>query len=204
MKSNSLLLIFTKNPQLGKVKTRLAKDVGNQVALDIYKILLEHTLSVTQNLKVFKEVFYSEEIIENDLWNPVFFGKKLQRGINLGERMENAFRSSFERGFKKVVIIGSDLLDLKTEDLLNAFENLDSSDYVLGPAQDGGYYLFGMKKPEEKVFKNKKWGTDSVFAETMKDLESQNVTLLEVRNDIDTFEDIQDCDALQHFAKYKI
>lgn len=204
MKSNSLLLIFTKNPQLGKVKTRLAKDVGNQVALDIYKILLEHTLSVTQNLKVFKEVYYSEEIIENDLWNPVFFGKKLQRGINLGERMENAFRSSFERGFKKVVIIGSDLLDLKTEDLLTAFENLDSSDYVLGPAQDGGYYLFGMKKPEEKVFKNKKWGTDSVFAETMKDLESQNVTLLEVRNDIDTFEDIQDCDALQHFAKYKI
>ena len=201
MKSENLLLIFTKNPEIGKVKTRLAKKVGNKVALDIYKFLLQHTFSVTKDLKVSKEVYYSEEILNDDLWDRAFFGKKLQQGEDLGERMENAFRNSFESGYKKVVIIGSDLFDLQKKDLETAFENLDTSDFVLGPAEDGGYYLFGMNKMDENVFRNKKWGTDSVFGETMKDLETKKVSLLEVRNDIDTFEDVKEYKALQHLLK---
>lgn len=201
MKTDSLLLIFTKNPEIGKVKTRLAKEIGNQAALDIYKFLLQHTFLVTKDLKVSKEVYYSEEITEDDLWDPALFGKKIQQGEHLGERMENSFKNGFQRGYKKVVIIGSDLFDLKTDDLVTAFQKLDASDFVLGPAQDGGYYLFGMKKADEKVFRNKNWGTDSVFEETMKDLESQKVSLLEVRNDIDTLEDLKEFKELRRLIK---
>ena len=66
---NSLLLIFTRNPELGKCKTRLAAKVGDTVALDIYEFLLQHTVSFTKNLAVEKWVFYSEEIWENDIWD---------------------------------------------------------------------------------------------------------------------------------------
>lgn len=191
-------MIFTRNPEFGKVKTRIAKEVGDQSALDIYKFLLQHTFSVTKDLEVSKEVYYSEGIPRDDIWDSAFFGKKLQQGEELGTRMENAFKDGFERGFNKIVVIGSDLYDLNKEDLENAFENLDSSDYVVGPAQDGGYYLFGMKNPDYKVFRNKKWGTETVFRETLEDLKNKKVFLLETRNDVDTLEDLKEFEALQH------
>jgi rSAM/selenodomain-associated transferase 1 len=200
LKSNKkdLLLIFTRNPELGKIKTRLAKGVGDQSALEIYKFLLNHTAGVTENLEVAKEVWYSEDIWKEDIWNNDVFTKKMQQGDSLGERMQHAFEEGFENGFEKIIIIGSDLYDLKTEDLLDAFKKLGNSNYVIGPAQDGGYYLLGMKKPFYKVFKNKSWGTPTVFSETMEDLEGKEVILLETRNDIDTLEDMKEFEDLQH------
>ena len=183
---------------MGKVKTRLAKDVGNEAALEIYKFLLEHTASITKELSAEKEVWYSEEINLNDLWNSKFFSKKLQQGKDLGERMKNAFEEGFKQGFSKVIVIGSDMYDLASEDIEKAFEHLDQHDFVVGPAEDGGYYLLGMKKLNYMIFRNKNWGTDSVLRETMKNIETQKVYLLEERNDIDTYEDIKEVKALQN------
>lgn len=200
LKSNikELLLIFTRNPELGKIKTRLAKGVGDQSALEIYKFLLNHTAEVTKRLEVAKEVWYSEDIWKKDIWDNEVFTKKMQQGESLGERMQHAFKEGFENGFEKIIVIGSDLYDLKTEDLLEAFEKLDISNYIIGPAQDGGYYLLGMKKPLYKVFKNKSWGTPTVFSETMEGLKGEEVILLETRNDIDTLEDLKEFEGLKH------
>lgn len=198
MKQKNLLLIFTRNPELGKVKTRLAKDVGDQKALDIYKFLLDHTVLVTKNLPLAKEVYYSEEIHQNDIWDASFYQKKKQEGEDLGDRMKNAFEEGFKNGYSNIIIIGSDMYDISSEDINKAFEKLNDYDFVVGPAEDGGYYLLGMKKPSYKVFKNKSWGTPTVFSQTMEDLKDEKVILLETRNDIDILEDLKEFEGLQH------
>ncbi len=197
----NLLLIFTRNPELGKCKTRLAATVGDIAALEIYRFLLSHTARVTRGLNLIKEVHYSETIWEDDLWDKTDFDKKLQKGKDLGERMCNAFKNGFDRGFEKITIIGSDLYDLKSVDLEMAFNKLAHSDYVLGPAQDGGYYLLGMKKFNPNLFKNKKWGTEKVLKDTLADIENESISLLELKNDIDVYEDIKDIEAFQPFLK---
>lgn len=201
MKENQqdLLLIFTRNPEYGKVKTRIAKEIGEEKALNIYKFLLNKTLSATKNLDIVKEVFYSEEIIKNDIWPEKSFRKSLQKGKDLGERMENAFKGRFLDGFEKIIIIGSDLYDLEKADLEQAFQKLDKSDFVLGPAKDGGYYLLGMKSFSPQVFRRKSWGTSTVLRETLEDLKGQKIAFLEERNDIDTFDDIKSHPDFQKF-----
>lgn len=197
----NLLLIFTRNPELGKCKTRLAASVGDETALAIYIFLLEHTVAVTKDLKVSKEVYYSEAIREGDLWDPSIYQKKIQKGPDLGERMANAFKAGFKAGYKKIAIIGSDLYDLSREDLDEAFEMLQTNNFVLGPASDGGYYLLGMTHFIPEIFKNKNWGTSSVLKDTLADLKNKNVYLLETKNDVDVLEDIADVSAFQPFLK---
>jgi uncharacterized protein len=186
-----LLLIFTRNPELGKVKKRLAESIGDKAALKIYRHLLQHTVDITKNLQVEKWVCYSEEIPEEDIWDKAVFSKKLQQGKDLGERMENAFRSGFEAGFSNIIIIGSDLYDLSEEDLKIAFLTLQHSEVVIGPATDGGYYLLGLKSLPSQVFKDKAWGSNTVLETTLKDLKNYKLAKLEPRNDIDRFEDLQ-------------
>ena len=196
-----LLLIFTRNPELGKVKKRLAAGIGDASALKLYKFLLQHTFEVTKALPVEKCVYYSEAIPQEDLWDSRLFQKKLQQGKGLGERMENAFKNAFFEGNSKVVIIGSDLYDLQEEDLKNAFLALDDFDYVLGPASDGGYYLFGMKSLNSQVFRKKTWSTEKVLQETLQDLKNEKLTMLEVRNDIDTVHDLEAHPELQQIIR---
>lgn len=197
--SKKALLIFTRNPELGKVKTRLAKTVGDESALKIYKFLLNHTVEITQNVNVDKYVFYSDGINRNDIWDKDIFRKKLQSGVDLGEKMKNAFSEIFEMGYEKVIIIGSDMFDLKPEDLDIAFEALQTNQYVIGPATDGGYYLLGMKKNNSKVFQNKKWGRTTVLETTLEDLKNEKYLLLDERNDVDYYHDIKNVDAFQEF-----
>ena len=199
--SESLLLILTRNPVLGKCKTRLAATIGDEKALEIYKFLLEHTLKITEKLNVVKEVHYSEEIWVDDIWSNETYIKKLQEGDDLGERMANAFRNGFKSGFKKIVVIGSDMFDLAQTDLENAFELLNTKDYIIGPAVDGGYYLLGMRLFNQNLFVEKAWGTDTVLRDTLKNLEKENFGLLDVRNDIDYYEDIEHIAAFQPFLK---
>ncbi|NNK17781.1 MAG: glycosyltransferase [Maribacter sp.] len=200
-KSKNLLLVFTRNPILGQCKTRLAATVGNQVALDIYNFLLNHTFEITKGLNVHKQIHYSKEIWEDDIWDSRIFDKQLQSGSDLGERMANAFRKGFEQGFENIIIIGSDIFDLTMADLEEAFKALEQNEYVIGPAQDGGYYLLGMNKFNIAVFKNKDWGTETVYQSTMKDLKNNKVSLLERRNDIDIYEDVKHIKAFQPFLK---
>lgn len=189
---NNLLIIFTRNPELGKCKTRLAAGIGDVAALDIYKILLKHTVSITENLKVKKQVHYSVKIRENDFWDNTIYSKKQQVGDDLGLRMEHAFQKGFEDGYKNIIIIGSDMFDLSQEDLEVAFHALEQHNFVIGPAEDGGYYLLGMKSLKSEVFRNKEWGTNTVLYSTKNDLKSEDVKFLDERNDIDTVDDIKD------------
>nr|WP_240315581.1 TIGR04282 family arsenosugar biosynthesis glycosyltransferase [Aquimarina longa] len=199
MKGKKLLLIFTRNPELGKCKTRLAATIGDQAALDIYTFLLQHTASITKRLNVDKEVHYSIKIREQDIWNPQIYNKKQQIGEDLGQRMEYAFAKGFEQGYENIIIIGSDMYDLNQKDIENAFDHLESYDYVIGPAEDGGYYLFGMKSLNSQVFKNKIWGTNTVLKDTLKNIEKKQIKLLEERNDIDYYDDIKDIAVLKKF-----
>ena len=199
MTSKNRIIVFTRNPELGKVKTRLAKTLGDQSALDIYKFLLNHTEKTIRDLDYNKAVYYSENIHHNDIWDDVIYSKHLQNGTDLGERMHNAFQDAFNHYFEKVIIIGSDLLDLKPLHIQQAFEQLDNNDFVIGPAKDGGYYLLGMKQINPNVFKNKDWGTSSVLKNTLQDIEHFNVKLLEELNDIDTFEDMKHYKELKPF-----
>ena len=199
--SKNLLLIFTRNPELGKAKTRLAKTVGDEKALEIYKFLLEKTRNISSEVTSDKAVYYSVKIRENDIWDAKSFQKHQQVGEDLGIRMLNAFKNSFDAGYKKVMIIGSDLYDLTSKNIENAFKKLDTNDVVLGPAEDGGYYLLGMNALQENIFKNKDWGTASVRKDTLTDLQDKAVFLLEELNDVDVFEDIEHHPAFVQFLQ---
>ncbi len=141
MENKNLLIIFTRNPELGKCKTRLAATVGDEAALNIYSFLLEHTVAITKDLAVEKQVHYSVKIRKNDLWDKSVYSKNKQEGPDLGMRMHYAFEQGFEQGYKNIIIIGSDMFDMNQTDLEVAFEALNRSNFVIGPATDGGYYL---------------------------------------------------------------
>jgi len=186
------LIIFTRNPELGKGKRRLAATLGDEKALEIYKFLLEHTRSITKNIYGVKQVWYSERVYENDDWDSLAYEKYEQKGEDLGQRMKHAFEQAFKK-HESVIIIGSDMYDLSALEIDEAFKKLNDHDAVIGPAEDGGYYLLGFNgKVPAGVFENKEWGTSSVLAETLKDLKSLNYATLDERNDVDTEEDIKD------------
>jgi rSAM/selenodomain-associated transferase 1 len=197
----NLLLVFTRNPELGKVKTRLAKTVGNATALKIYIFLLERTRDIAVKVAADRAVYYSVKIRENDIWDASIFQKHQQIGEDLGIRMLHAFKNGFKAGYEKVMIIGSDLYDLTAETIENAFTALEKNEVVIGPAEDGGYYLLGMNSLEEKIFKNKDWGTETVRKDTLEDLKDKKVFLLGELNDVDIFEDIEHHPAFQTFLK---
>lgn len=188
--SKSLLIVFVKNMKLGQVKTRLAKSIGNQSAFEIYKILVEKTELAIRDLEIDKHIYFSDTAIETE-WKKNF--KTVQDGHNLGERMKNAFKDGFNKGYENIILIGSDLPDITAEIINNAFESLNKKEVVFGPAEDGGYYLIGMKQLHEFIFDNKPWSTSALLDDTLKELKANNITvdLMETLNDIDTFEDLK-------------
>lgn len=200
--SKNLLMVFTKNPVLGQCKTRIADKLGDKTALAIYHVLIDHTAKVTEMVHADKWVYYSDFIPnEEDEWDSQFFTKMLQKGNDLGIRMRNAFIEGFSQGYEKIVIVGSDILELETEDITQALEALNANDVVIGPAKDGGYYLLGMKKLHERIFTEKLWGTNTVLSDTLKDLENLKWVLLSEKNDIDTIEDVENSPSLNSYLK---
>ena len=190
MKGNALI-IFVKNLIKGHVKTRLAATLGNEVAMDIYRQLLKNAHDKIQSLEIDKIVFYSE-FIEDDIWQNDLFQKEIQEGNDLGERMKNAFKSSFTAGYKNVVIIGTDCPGINKNILEDAFLKLNNSDIVIGTATDGGYYLLGMKKVHSFLFHNIEWSTDSVFQQTIELCNRNHLSyfLLPELSDIDEEKDL--------------
>jgi rSAM/selenodomain-associated transferase 1 len=193
-----LLIIFAKNPEYGKVKTRLAATIGNEQALFIYQKLIEHTIAITKKISADKIVYYSDSIVEKDTWENNIYQKKLQSGTDLGERMKNAFKSSFTAGYQKVIIIGTDCFELNEEFISIAFEKMNDDDVVLGPAKDGGYYLLGMKKFYPSFFENIEWSSEKVLKQTLTTAMRLNLSvfLLPQLSDIDREPDLKDYSAL--------
>ena len=189
---NNALIIFIKNPVLGKVKTRLAATVGDVTALEVYKELLDHTKKITLLIEADKFLFYADFLQREDEWSTDRFIKHLQKGNDLGERMYNAFKYTFLNKYQKVIIIGSDCVDLSTSDIEDAYLLLDDNDVVIGPAKDGGYYLLGMKELHQSLFKNISWGTSEVLKQTLSVCKKQhlNYSLLPTLTDIDVENDI--------------
>lgn len=192
--SDHLLIIFIRNPILGKVKTRLAKTIGKSNALKVYQQLLLHTHHISINVNTHKAVFYSDNIDANDLWREKEFIKHLQVGENIGERMEHAFKWAFTTGYKKVVLIGSDCNELDAGIINEAFHKLEEKDVVLGPSKDGGYYLLASKRMIPQFFKDKQWSTANVLLDTLLDVKQLKLShhLLPTLMDIDTEEDLID------------
>lgn len=178
-------MIFIKNPVAGKAKTRLAKDVGDEQALTIYKSLLTYTRTVSLMVNADRYLYYSGEILDDD-WDGTAFNKRLQSGNGLGERMSNAFREVLSTN-KKVLIIGSDCPQLDLMTISNAFNALDDHDHVIGPSKDGGYYLLGMKEYNPAVFKDVAWSTDAVCDQTIEKIKESSRTyhLLHQLSDVD-------------------
>lgn len=186
------LLIFTKNAEAGKVKTRLAATIGNEAALSIYMQLIAHTIAVTEALPVDKFVFYSGYIEREGAWSNKNYFKQLQQGNDLGERMSQAFAFAFQKGHNQIVIIGTDCPELNAEIIINAFALLNKHDVVIGPAEDGGYYLLGMKQHYSELFENMHWSTNTVFDETARKCAALQLAycLLPVLKDIDEEKDL--------------
>jgi len=195
-----LLIIFLRNPQLGKVKTRLASSIGEVQALEIYNLLLNRTRTITQGLAYDKVVYYSDFIDNDDNWSSANYKKALQKGDSLGQKMHHAFQQGFDGGYNKIGIIGSDCYELDQDTIECAFYELDKHQLVIGPANDGGYYLLGMKTMVPSLFKNKLWSTPLVLEDTLNDAEDLDlsVKLLQQLNDVD-FE--SDLDTIREFIR---
>ena len=184
------IIVFVKNPELGKVKTRLAQTMGDVKALEIYNKLVAYTRNVLLEFSgVEKFVFYSSFIDLDDEWNNDVFAKRLQTNGGLGEKMTSAFRAVFET-CEKVVIIGSDCPQLKAIHIEKALNLLDKHNVVIGPSDDGGYYLLGMDRFYPFIFEGINWSTETVLSETLAIAKHQNMStaLLEKLHDVD-FED---------------
>jgi uncharacterized protein len=197
MKQKQALLIFQKNAERGKVKTRLAHTVGADEALRIYHLLTTHTHEVAKEVAAAKWLFYSN-YYEADFENNHDYEIRVQRGDDLGQRMCNAFADVFAAGCDAAVIIGTDCPCLTPAILREAFSALELYDVVAGPAADGGYYLLGMKRLYATLFNGKNWSTDTVLADTLRDAQVLGLMAyqLPVLSDVDTE---QDWIAHQHF-----
>lgn len=187
--TKDLVIVFVKNTTLGSVKTRLAKTIGDFGALEVYKELLKITKNTVAKLNSDVRIYFSNHI-DTDAWKN--YPKNIQQGADLGERMYNAFKDGFEDGYKQIVLIGSDLPDISTSHIENGLKALEKDEVVFGPAEDGGYYLIGLKCLIPEIFKNKPWSQSHLLKKTLQELHYLNVSVstLETLNDIDTYEDL--------------
>jgi rSAM/selenodomain-associated transferase 1 len=202
MNTKDGVLFYVKFPEYGKVKTRLANDIGHDHALDLYKCFLLDMLTMLESAVLCSDnmqicICYAPETAE-----PAFralFGENYhyfpQQGNDLGERMQQSFQHAFHSGLDRAVLIGSDLPDLPVRIVTTAFERLNRFDIVIGPSGDGGYYLLGFRQKTffPEVFQGITWSTAMVCAETLKKIEQAgySVSLLPEWKDIDHYTDLQ-------------
>ena len=164
MNTNAFIL-FARKPELGKVKTRLAAEIGEDRALEIYKNLLAHARDVARATETADAKIFLTDTAGDIFWNG--FDVYQQSAGDLGQRMEAAFETVFAQGYEKVAIIGSDCPDLTAAEIEKAFYQLETTDVVLGSAIDGGYYLLALNTVQPALFSGIHWSTPEVAAETM-------------------------------------
>ena len=190
------LIIFSKSPTHGRVKTRLRPRLSHAQTGGLYRAFVEDILSATQKLRGVTTFMActptSKDPFFKLLTDQYPVGLLEQRGNDLGTRMRNVFQEVLEAGFGKVVIIGSDSPTLPLEYIRKAFYFLSDHDLVLGPSQDGGYYMIGCRKDIPAVFEGVPWGSDQVLSVTLNRVADHklNCTLLPFWYDVDTPSDL--------------
>ena len=187
------LIIFCKAPRPGFVKTRLAASLGPQIACQCYETLAETVCRQLQGMERVELRFTPDDARgEISRWKKRPSWRTEPQGPgDLGDRLSRTFDSCFAAGVERVVVIGTDTPELGEADIREAFLALGDVDLVLGPSEDGGYWLIGLAEPHPELFENQEWGTDRVCQETLfraqvRGLQSR---LLRVLPDIDTEED---------------
>jgi len=195
--SPNLLIVFGRYPVPGRTKTRLIPALGPAGAADFQRRLTETTVeTVTRFAKPHKigvmVCFEGDSKKKMRRWIGADAILSRQVPGSLGERMQAAFLDAFQRGTNRVVLLGTDIPQIKTDHLKQAFDALDKNDLVIGPSTDGGYWLVGMNHPVD-LFKGIQWGTDAVFGQTVALAKKQGlrVKTLAPLNDVDTGEDLK-------------
>ena len=189
------LTVVAKAPQPGRVKTRLHSRLSVDDATELYRCFLKDTLllmdSVPQTERVISYTPRGEERYFDGIHNGRNAGPRmlLQRGESFGDRLYHTFDELFEEGFDSVVIMDADSPTLPRDYLTAAFEELarPGDRVVLGPAEDGGYYLIGLRRPHRRLFEQITWSSDRVLAETAERAGeiSLSVSLLPMWYDVD-------------------
>ncbi len=191
------LILMTRIPIAGKTKTRLMDTLSGEECAALHISFLKDLMITFESLKEKIDIYitYTPEnpigVISSII--PDFINCFPQVGQDLGDRMYNAISKVSSIGYDKVILIGSDIPQLKDVDLLSSFNILNKHDIVLGPTYDGGYYLIGMKKVFKSIFSiNKRWGGKSVLESTIDIANTENLTvgLASKYRDIDTRDDL--------------
>jgi hypothetical protein len=192
---------MAKAPRAGEVKTRLIGALGPEDAKGLYVAFLSDAFALMEDVREEREnlalaLCYTPEGDEEAFEEVEREGSLMipQRGENLGERLTNCFADLFALGFESVVVIGADSPTLPGEFVFDAFECFESDDdVVIGPAEDGGYYLVGMRKLHKRIFEDVPWGgPDALRATTERAREAElNLVLLPEWRDVDTPEDFE-------------
>jgi len=194
--SDRTLIVFLKEPRPGAVKTRLAAVVGPEAAAELYRALAELVLEATTPGPGEYErlVFFDPPVARRALraWLPGV-SLRAQSGGDLGERMADAFARGFARGAARVAIVGSDAPALTRETATRALAALDAADVVLGPAEDGGYYLIALREPHPELVRGVDWSTPAVLRQTLERAAAARLSVrqLEPLRDVDTLADLR-------------
>ncbi len=193
MKSDSLLIIFTRTPEKGKVKTRLSPHLSEAASLSLHQAMIQDTLWLTDSLSL-PRALACYPTPSHPFFKQCGKDRRLlvlqQEGGDLGARMKAAFEWGFSSGYVRVVIIGTDTPHLPIGFIEEAFASLHGETVVLGPSLDGGYYLIGVTRQMPGLFVNIPWGTDQVLMATLKKSGKAPVHLLPFWYDIDRFGDV--------------
>ena len=197
MSCQAVICLFVKPPVPGKVKTRLAKELGDEKACSVYVDLVEQILHQIQISGLELALFFDGDGADRlpVAWRSTADSCHQQTGHDLGERMANAFRQLFAAGHQSVLLCGSDIVGIDAGYLQQAAEKLEQSGMVIAPAHDGGYCLIGFtaERFTSQVFERIKWSTDQVLQQTFERCELSGIcpVVLDMLRDIDTLEDLK-------------
>ena len=190
------LIVFAKEPEKEKVKTRLHKDCPKDFSFNLYKSFLKDTIDIAGRAGCELRIL----AFRAATGNPLFLKKAApsflfypQRGKDLGERMHNAFCFAKKLKSRATVIMGSDSPNLPQDIVREAFEKLRTFDAVLGPSSDGGYYLVGLRYPCPQAFKGVEWSSRTVLETTIFKLRKlkKKTALLREWYDVDEVESLK-------------
>lgn len=194
--SRNALIVFTREPEPGKTKTRLMPYLSPEQCAELHRCMLKDISREMRKADAALIVAYTGENTGDPVFLRSIMGKSAlfirQRGGDIGSRMQNAIEDVLGLGYDKAVLIGTDIPEIKAETINASLDLLESCDVVMGPTYDGGYYLIGMRAVHTEAFNVKSYGGSSVFDETVSSLRKAGLSAekTDTYADLDTAEDL--------------